>query len=110
MKLTIPNFTQNPTVFMRACGYAFEKQAGDEQAFVRRIAGYDYPKFHAYIRIEKITNNKSLIVHLHIDQKKPSYGNHTAHSGDYDGELISAEIQRIKTLATPPPPSHTYPH
>lgn len=84
---------------MRACGYAFEKQTGDEQAFVRRISGYDYPKFHAYLRTEQVTNSKSLTIHLHIDQKKPSYGSQTAHSGEYDGELVSAEIERIKQLA-----------
>ena len=39
---------------MRACGYAFEKKAGDELAFVRRISGYDYPKFHAYVRTVQI--------------------------------------------------------
>lgn len=100
MKLTIPHFTKNPTAFMRSCGYAFEKEIRDEQAFVRRIAGYDYPKFHAYIHIEKtpMTNDQCpmLIINLHIDQKKPSYGNHTAHSGDYDGALISQELERIK--------------
>lgn len=97
---------------MRSCGYAFERQAGDEQAFVRRITGHDYPKFHSYIHTEKNYQlkaiNHKLIINLHIDQKKPSYGNHTAHSGDYDGALISQELERIKNLASPPSTlSHT---
>lgn len=104
---------------MRTCGYAFEKQTGDEQAFVRRISGYDYPRFHAYIRYqtsdisyqknEQVRSPKpeirNLIINLHIDQKKPTYGSHTAHSGEYDGELVSAEIERIKHQALLPPTS-----
>lgn len=105
MKITLPNFTKNPAAFMRACGYAFEKQAGGEQAFVRRISGYDYPKFHAYLRTEQMAHSKSLTITIHIDQKKPSYGSHTAHSGEYDSELVVAEIERIKKLASSISPS-----
>lgn len=90
---------------MRSCGYAFEKNAGGEQAFVRRITGHNYPKFHTYIHTEQNAHRTSLIINLHIDQKKPSYGNHAAHNGEYDGELVTAEIERIKRLAFPEPPT-----
>lgn len=90
---------------MRSCGYAFEHKTNNEQSFVRRVTGYDYPRFHAYIHTKQNytlhTKSYKLIINLHIDQKKPTYGSHTAHSGEYDGELVSAELERIKRLAAP---------
>ena len=78
---------------MRSCGYAFDRQTGDEQSFMRRIAGHDYPRFHAYVHLE----NKILVINLHLDQKKPSYGT-SAHSGEYDGGVVTAEAERIKMI------------
>ena len=98
MKTIIPHFTKNPTEFLRSCGYAFEKEDGDELAFVKRISGHDYPKYHIYSRLAVTPNGKELTVNIHIDQKKPSYGGSKAHSGDYDGPLIEAELRRIREL------------
>ena len=92
MKTTIPNFTKNPAEFMRSLGYAFEKEVGTESAFVKRISGHDYPKYHSYIHME----GASLVVNLHIDQKQPSYGTSAAHSGEYDGPLVEKEMERIQ--------------
>ena len=110
MKLIIPNFTQNPIAFMRSCGYAFDREigpvkptghgAGAEASCMRRVSGYDYPRYHAYIHTEKTNDyklkTKNLIINLHIDQKKPSYGTTAAHSGEYDGELVEREMKRIR--------------
>ena len=103
MKLTIPNFTQNPIAFMRSCGYAFDREigpvkpaghgAGAEASCMRRVSGYDYPRYHAYVHVEE---TRTLIINLHIDQKKPSYGTTAAHSGEYDGELVEREMERIR--------------
>ena len=60
---------------------------------VRRIQG-DYPRFHVYLK----TNEKSISFNLHLDQKKPSYGNETAHSGEYDGDTVKDEAERIKNI------------
>ena len=98
MKFTIPSFAIHPTEFLRSCGYAFEKESGDELAFVKRLSGYDYPKFHIYARLMSAGSAKELSVNIHIDQKKPSYGGTHAHNGDYDGPLIEAEIARIRAL------------
>ena len=102
MKLIIPNFTDNPTSFLRSCGYAFDKSENEELAFMRRLAGTDYPRFHIYARLEQIRNPKSeirnLIINLHLDQKKPSYGGTNAHSGEYSGELVEEEIRRIEKV------------
>ena len=92
MKLILKNFTQNPAAFMRSCGYAFDREQGGEMSFMRRISGYDYPRFHTYVHKE----DDSLIINLHIDQKKPSYGVGHAHSGEYEGELVEREAERIR--------------
>ena len=88
---------------MRSCGYAFDREVGPvkpnghgasaEASCMRRIAGHDYPRYHAYVKKEDTT----LIVNLHIDQKKPSYGGADhAHNGEYDGELVEREADRIR--------------
>ncbi len=59
-----------------------------------RPLGGDYPRFHIYLKKDKdiITFN------IHLDQKKPIYKGVTAHSGDYDGEVVEGEVQRIKDI------------
>lgn len=115
MRIILQPFPHNPTSFMRQCGYAFDRQTGDEISFMRRVAGYDYPRFHAYVKTEQILNHESrimnLIINLHLDQKQPSYpstrlrtspsarSGHSgwhAHGGDYDSEIVSAEATRIQ--------------
>lgn len=77
---------------MRSCGYAIGHNRGEEIDFMRRLTGQDYPRYHIYIK----KNGSDLIVNLHIDQKKPSYqGAGPAHGGEYEGELIREEINRI---------------
>ena len=39
-----------------------------------------------------------LFFNLHLDQKKPSYSGSSAHSGEYDGEIIEKEVERIKGI------------
>ena len=78
MQIRLENLKINPTFFMRSCGYAFERQEGNELSFMRRLAGRDYPRFHAYTHME----DRVLVVNLHLDQKKPSYGGSNAHSGE----------------------------
>ncbi len=92
MKSTITDFKKNPVDFLRSCGYAFDRQTGEEWSCMRRLAGLDYPRFHAYIKLD----GSSLVINLHLDQKKPSYGTNHAHSGEYDGEIIEREMERIR--------------
>jgi len=42
-----------------------------------------------------INSEDPLILNLHIDQKQASYEGATAHSGDYDSDLVKQEGQRI---------------
>jgi len=81
---------------MRQAGYYFERVEGGEMVFVRPLSASrsGYPRFHIYLKVSHET--REVTVNLHLDQKKPSYGGVAAHSGEYDGELISKETERIK--------------
>jgi len=80
---------------MRSCGYSLERAEGNELSFMRRTSGGEYPRLHAYTH----TEGSVLVINLHLDQKKPSYEGSRTHSGEYDGELIETETERIKSLA-----------
>jgi len=88
---------------MRQIGYtpAYFQNAG-EFSVVRKLAGNDYPRFHLYIKEtsdkQQETSGKSYNFSLHLDQKKPSYEGSTGHSGEYEGEVVSREAERIKSL------------
>lgn len=77
----------------RILGYRLLKGTNNELNLVRPL-DRDYPRFHIYL-IEK---NDILELNLHLDQKKPSYLKQTKHSGEYDGELVEAEKQRIENV------------
>lgn len=79
---------------MRTAGYkpiAITTQG--ELNCVRPLGG-DYPRFHVYAK----ENSQGVTINLHLDQKKPSYGQETAHSGEYDGELVEEERRRIESF------------
>ena len=50
---------------------------------------YDLAKIYEEI-VEEI------VFDLHLDQKRPIYEGVTAHSGEYDGEVIEREAERVK--------------
>lgn len=83
---------------MREVGYKPAPKQGKsgEHSFVRPLEGLPYPRFHIYLKENK---EKGLInINLHLDQKKPSYKGSSAHSGEYEGEVVKIELQRILTL------------
>ncbi len=75
------------------CGYAtFRDPNTGETSYVRRLGAYFYPRYHLYLqRVEGAT----AVCSLHLDMKKPTYLKGRAHSGEYDGELITREIARM---------------
>jgi len=96
MKLIFQNVKYDTIFLMRKAGYGYERrdpQTG-EDAFSRRLGAYQYPKFHVYAHKE----GSALIVNLHLDQKKPTYAGASAHSGEYGGEIVEQEAERIKVL------------
>lgn len=79
---------------MRKASYYFlrkDEQRG-ELSFARPPRGY--PRFHLFVKVE----GENLIFNLHLDQKAPIYKGAPAHAGEYDGELVSKEAERIKQI------------
>ena len=66
----------------------------NEPNFIRPLSKQGFPRFHIYIKI----NKEDYLFSLHLDQKKPSYGKYTIHSGEYEGEVIKKEAERIKKI------------
>ncbi len=87
---------ENSVQLMRRAGYLFKRGlVGEEMSFERPLETSGFPKFHIYLTEDQ--NN--LYLNLHLDQKRPTYSGTHAHSGEYDGELLAEEIDRIKRLA-----------
>ncbi len=84
-------FNQGADFLIRRCGYGLVRDPrASEISYARRLGGGIYPRFHLYINSEN-----PLILNLHLDQKQASYEGCTAHSGDYDSDLIKQEAQNI---------------
>lgn len=80
-----------PHVFMRAAGYAQKISPGGETSYVKRLHGFDFPRFHIYVQ-----NARELFFTIHIDMKAPVYEGFSAHAGEYDGSLIEQELARLQ--------------
>ena len=63
-----------------------------ETGYIRRLGIGEFPRFHAYIEADKT----GFQINLHLDQKGVSYGEETAHSGEYEGEVVEREGRRIQ--------------
>ncbi len=82
---------------MRSAGYSFVRMNNEtrEEEYKRRLGGGDYPKFHAFVKVDY----DSVFINLHLDQKKPSYIGSHAHSGEYeDSEVLENEARRLKEI------------
>ena len=98
MKIIIDRPADTPRNLIRRCGYAeFTDPRTRETSYVRRLeAGNFYPRFHVYVEEAA----EQMIINLHLDQKKPSYEGFSAHSGEYDGEVVEREGERIREYVT----------
>ena len=95
MEFIIKNLQSNINLIMRQIGYmpAYFQNEG-EFSVIRKIGRNDYPRFHLYIT----QNGQDFIFKLHLDQKKPSYEGTKGHSGEYDGDVVGGEAERIKQM------------
>ncbi len=75
---------------LRHLGYYLHPKYGD--SYIKRLSGDNfYPRWHLYIKeLEDVYE-----FDLHLDQKKVSYQGQTAHSGDYDDQIVKEEAKRI---------------
>lgn len=94
MKVTYDRSTvRNPLLVLRRAGYAaFRDPVTREESFVLRLTSEFYPRYHLYV---EDAPNGDIIFSLHLDQKKPSYGEGPAHGGEYSGPTIEREMRRI---------------
>lgn len=84
-----------PRVMMQRAGYSeFRDPHSGETSYVRRLGTNFYPRFHVYLQEEAA----GWRINLHLDQKQPSYGAFTKHSGEYDGSQVEQEGERIKSF------------
>ncbi len=94
MKIKISPITENPLTLMRRAGYTFQRADGGEQSYVREMARGGYPRFHVYVKVEKMTAYLS----LHLDHKKHTYGEDTRHHGEYEYTgAVKEETDRLLT-------------
>ncbi len=95
MQIEIKNFYSNIGVALRRAGYRFQHQDGGEMSFVRSLATAGFPRFHIYASQKE----DGLMLSLHLDQKKETYGDNTRHHGEYTDEgPVKEEIQRLKNI------------
>lgn len=88
MKINIykKDLKENLYSFLRKCGYA-----PFHESYVRTLSGSGYPRYHVYVG----EDDEKYILNLHLDQKRPSYGKETAHSGEYEGKVVEDEADRM---------------
>ena len=90
---------KNETIVSLARKIGYKPQAvdsGGEYSIIRELSKGKYPRFHIYIK--KDNENNDFIFSLHLDQKQPSYSRSHAHSGEYEGDIIESEAERIKNI------------
>jgi len=95
MKIIFEKIKENPINLFRRAGYIFQKKEGEEMSFILPMARSGYPRFHIYCNLK----DADLIVNLHLDQKKNTYGNETRHHGEYDNSgPVEEEANRLKSI------------
>lgn len=78
---------------MRQSGYArIQDRKTGQISFVRRLTGDNYPRFHIYLK----DDDEKAVLNIHLDQKKASYPGAHAHNGEYESEVVVAELERVK--------------
>ena len=106
MKLIVPKkqLAEAPALWLRRAGYSYiVDRAEDKESFVRRLTRDFYPRFHLYFveQSDKRSGEELVIFNLHLDQKRPGYEGYSRHNAEYDGEVVEAEMVRLKSLLTP---------
>jgi len=95
MKIEVKNIKESPVNLMRRLGYQYQRNEGQEMSFVRPLARQGYPRFHMYARMEGF----DLLINIHLDQKKETYGDAGRHHGEYEDDgALGTEAARIKNL------------
>ena len=91
-------FKDNIYYLFRKINYHFLRKNEEESEYnlIRPLERGGFPRFHIYLKVDSRTQN--LIFNLHLDQKRPIYKGTPAHSGEYEGEIVEIEAERIKKI------------
>jgi hypothetical protein len=89
------NYNEPPRLIMRRCGYGEKITRVGQVSYVRTLrGGVEFPRFHAYLD----PSDDGFRVNLHLDQKSACYTGTSAHSGEYDGDIVEDEGARIRSI------------
>ena len=94
MKFVARKQKENIANLARKLEYRPIEMKEGELVCVRYLGTSGYPRFHLYMK----ENKEDLVFNLHLDQKRPSYPGARAHSGEYTGEVVEKEAERIKNI------------
>ncbi|MDO9231377.1 MAG: hypothetical protein Q7U36_02765 [bacterium] len=95
MQIEVKNISTNPVNMLRRAGYAYQRQEGEEMSFVRPFSASGYPRFHMYVKV----NGADMMISIHLDMKKETYGDDTRHHGEYENEgALADEVRRLKAI------------
>ena len=62
---------------------------------MKPLARAGYPRFHIYTEQDGL----SIVLNLHLDQKRETYGQATRHHGEYeDSSAVEIEAERIQKM------------
>ena len=93
------NSGENIENLMRSLRYHIWDASNEDRkiSFIRPLEGGGaYPRFHIYLQYNKIT--KEIAFDLHLDQRRTVYEGAKAHKGEYEGEVVEEEAQRIRNI------------
>ncbi|HCP08820.1 MAG TPA: hypothetical protein DIT25_03425 [Candidatus Moranbacteria bacterium] len=97
MRIEVRAVKGNPVMVLRRAGYSFQRNEGSEMSFVRPLASAGYPRFHMYVSMKGF----DMMINIHLDQKKETYGSGTRHHGEYEDEgALKVEVERIKNMVS----------
>ncbi len=97
MKFVFKNHLEENIVnLMRKAGYYFLLQEESDISFIRPLERSGYPRFHIHVEARKEADE--ILFKLHLDQKRAIYKGAPAHAGEYEGEVIEREAERIKQI------------
>ncbi|MFA5872320.1 MAG: hypothetical protein WC858_06430 [Parcubacteria group bacterium] len=95
MQIEVKDVQGNPVNNLRRLGYSFQRHEGDEMSFIRPMAAAGYPRFHMYVKV----SGTDMLINIHLDVKKETYGENTRHHGEYGNDgALKEEVRRLKAL------------
>lgn len=79
--------------FLRKNGYGFfTDPTQDKSSYFKSLGRNRYPRLHMYIK----ETDDAITFDLHLDQKQASYKGARMHNAEHEGEVVEAEIARLK--------------